>query len=89
MTRRFVSVKKKKNAVKLLKSSNRLPNLLQLGESQGIAVFSSELHEPHVGGMSELSDDAETGEQPVARTSTVRVTKTAEHSRRDKSKQMT
>lgn len=38
--------------------------LLQFGESQGVAVLSSELHEPHVGWVCELSNDAETGKQP-------------------------
>lgn len=39
-------------------------HLLQLGQSQRVAVLGSELHEPHVGWVRELGDDAEAGEQP-------------------------
>lgn len=41
--------------------------LLQLGEGQWIAVLCSELHESHVGWMSELCDNTETGKQPGTR----------------------
>lgn len=44
--------------------SEKASHLLQFGESERVAVLGSELHEPHVGGMRELRDDAETGEQP-------------------------
>lgn len=44
-----------------------LSHLLQFGESEGVAVLGSELHEPHVGRVRELSDDAEAGEQSVRR----------------------
>ncbi len=42
-------------------------HLFQFGESERVAVLGSELHEPHVGRVCELSDDAETGEQPERR----------------------
>lgn len=38
--------------------------LLQFGESKRVTVLGSELHEPHIGRVCELSDDAETGKQP-------------------------
>lgn len=41
-----------------------MAHLLQFGESEWVAVLRSELHEPHVGRVCELSDDAETWEQP-------------------------
>lgn len=44
--------------------SGRIAHLLQFGESEWVAVLGSELHEPHVGRVCELSDDAETGKQP-------------------------
>lgn len=44
-----------------------MAHLLQFGESEWVAVLGSELHESHVGRVSELSDDAETGEQPDKR----------------------
>ena len=39
--------------------------LFQFREGEGVAVFGSELHEPHVGRVRELRDDAETGKQPA------------------------
>lgn len=39
-------------------------HLLQFGERERVAVLGSELHEPHVGRVCELRDDAEAGEQP-------------------------
>lgn len=40
-------------------------DLFKFGESQGVAIFGTELHESHVRRMSELCDDAETGKQPI------------------------
>lgn len=37
-------------------------HLLQFGQSQRVAVLRPELHEPHVGRVRELRDDAEAGE---------------------------
>lgn len=39
-------------------------HLLQLGEGERVAVLGSELHEPHVGRVRELGNDAEAGKQP-------------------------
>lgn len=49
--------------------------LLQFGKGKGVAVFGSELHEPHVCGVSQLGDDAEAGKQP-ANQGNMRVTPT-------------
>lgn len=53
---------RKENSVRLFWFSTA--HLLQFGESERVAVLGSELHEPHVGRVRELSDDAEAGEQP-------------------------
>ncbi len=39
-------------------------HLFQFGQSQRVVVFDFELHKAHVCWVGELSDDAETGEQP-------------------------
>lgn len=39
-------------------------HLLQFGERERVAVLGSKLHEPHVGRVCELGDDAEAGKQP-------------------------
>ena len=41
--------------------------LFQFGQSQRVVVFDFELHEAHVGGMSELRDDAQRREQSGSR----------------------